>query len=693
MKNYKLSLIAMVVLSTTLVACNGSDKSLEITPKQIASEQGDSLLRNMAIDSGSTIISPDAVDVPGGEGITNLIDGNDGSKFLSFSNSVSVEFSAAKAYALKGYALISGNDAPERDPAEWTLEGSTDGATWVEVDSRSGQTFGSRGEKRTFELLTNEVEYQHYRFSFANNPATAAGIFQLAEIELTVVADAPLVDFASNVSRAEIGGKVQFWDRSLANPTGWAWTFEDGEPATSTERNPAVTFSSLGAKSVTLVATNDKGSNTLVQEQVVHIWDSQNPWAGYVKPTVTMLPHKPEHEGQAAFNRVMPDIEQVIHDISLAVAQVLYHDVTEAPLFKTVTFETDEYDFPAAKSGTDVDMILLMDVNHLANKAAEGDEALRDEVIGMLWHELTHGYNNSPNSGEYVVGNEYHSYLESLANYMRIKAGFHESRRAGIKWIDSWNDDAYEQTSFFLEWVANTHRTVDFIYLFNKAAGDLKEWSFDAAFKSVFGDDRGITIVFKEYQDYLKTQGINPPFPTPVEGFKNVAVDEGVIISTNATTVVIPDWDAYEGEDKLIDNNVNKKFNAFIEGTWWLEDHASHLFPINEVTDVEVTFELPEAIVLHKYSVTTGNDNAHRDPTLWSISGSTDGTSWVELDVDQYPESPDRLTTFHYDIDDATTAYKYYQLVFENTQPEGESIGGDNGRLIQLGEIALLTAE
>lgn len=690
MKNNKLSLIAMVVLSATLAGCNGSDKSLEITPKQTQEDKQDSLLRNMAIDSGGTIMSPDSVDSPGAEGVTNLIDGNDGSKFLSFSDSVSVEFSAAKPYALKGYSLISGNDAPERDPASWTVEGSTDGTTWTEIDSRSGQSFGSRGEKRSFELLTNETEYQHYRFSFTNNPETAAGIFQLAEIELTVVADAPLVAFASNVSRAEIGEKVQFWDQSLANPTGWKWTFEDGEPATSTDRNPAVTFTSLGAKSVTLVASNDKGENELVKEQVVHIWDSQNPWAGYVKPAVTLVAHKAEHEGQTAFSRVMPDIEAVIHDISLQIVKVLYKDVAEAPLFKTVTFETGEYDFPAAKSGTDEDMILMMDVNHLANKAAEGDDALRDEVIGMLWHELTHGYNNSPNSGEYAAGNEYHTYLESLANYMRIKAGFHESRRAGIKWVDNWNVDAYDQTSFFLEWVTNSHRSVDFIYLFNKAAGDLEEWSFDAAFQSIFGEDKGVSVFWQEYHDAL---GIEPPYPTPVDGYRNFAIDDGVSISTNATTVIIPDWDAYEGEDKLIDNNVTKKFNAFIEGTWWLEDHASHLFPINDITNVEVTFELPEATVLHKYSVTTGNDNPQRDPTSWTVSGSTDGEVWTQLDSDNYPSDPERLITFHYDIDDAVTAYKYYQFVFENTQPAGDSIGGDNGRLVQIGEIALLTEE
>jgi len=84
MKNNKLSLIAMVVLSTTLSGCNGSDKSLEITPKQTQDNQNNSsALRNMSVDSGSIITSPDAVDAPAAEGVSNLIDGNDGSKFLS----------------------------------------------------------------------------------------------------------------------------------------------------------------------------------------------------------------------------------------------------------------------------------------------------------------------------------------------------------------------------------------------------------------------------------------------------------------------------------------------------------------------------------------------------------------------------------------------------------------------------------
>jgi hypothetical protein len=272
---------------------------------------------------------------------------------------------------------------------------------------------------------------------------------------------------------------------------------------------------------------------------------------------------------------------------------------------------------------------------------------------------------------------------------MRIKAGFNEHKRGGIEWVVDWNSSAYNQTSFFLEWVANSHRNTDFIYLFNKAAGELEEWSFDAAFKSIFGEDRGAAVLWAEYHQALK---IEPPFPTAVTGYRNFATDEGVAITTNATTVIIEAFGAEEGVDKLNDNNVQIKFNAFLEETWWLEQYAPELSPINDIDNVEVILELPEAINLQKYSVTTGNDNPQRDPTSWTVSGSMDGTIWTQLDTDNYPADPERLITYHYDIDDVAATYKYYQFSFENTQAESDNIGGDNGRLIQIGELALLTA-
>lgn len=684
MKNNKLTLVAIVIAST-LSGCN--DGSGPVATNQVEAKAPtvveSNAIRNMVTDAGSSIESING-DSPAAEGITNLIDGNVNSKFLNLSPQAEVIFSATKAYTLVSYKLSSANDAPGRDPSVWTLEGSNDKESWQVIDEQSGQTFSERFMTREFDLASNEEGFQFYRFNFQNTGLDDWGndIFQLAELALLVKADAPITEFTVSNKTPNVGDYVIFQDESLANPTSWQWTFEGGEPSTSNDPRPLVFYSTLGPKTVTLVAANDKGETTLVKENFIRVWDENDAWLGFPNPTVSYVKNLPDHPGQAALERVLPDLTQVIEEISLGVAKLLYNNVTEIKVFETLTFETGQYDFPAAKSGTDKDMILMFDLDHIANVELQGEETLRKEVMGVLWHELTHGYNQVPDSGVYQAGNELHSFLEGLANHIRLQAGYIELTP---KWIESWNDDAYNQTSLFLSWVAESNRNTDFIRLFNASAGSIENWSFDKAFKSIFGEARGIEVVFAEYQSYLQTIGLTPPYPTPVEGYENFAVGAGVVATTNATHIGI--WG--EGPDKLIDNNVKNKFNGVIEEPWWIPQYAPDLSPINEVDNVAVTIEVPEAKLLAKYSITTGNDNVQRDPTMWTVLASSDGENWIELDNDSYPANTERLTTYHFDIDNNNSEYRFYQFVFENTQ-EGSGIGGDDGRLIQIGEIALL---
>ena len=66
--------------------------------------------------------------------------------------------------------------------------------------------------------------------------------------------------------------QVQFTDNSTCDATTWAWTFEGGDPATSTEQNPVITYAIGGTYDVTLTVTNANGDNELVKEDymVVH---------------------------------------------------------------------------------------------------------------------------------------------------------------------------------------------------------------------------------------------------------------------------------------------------------------------------------------------------------------------------------------------------------------------------------------
>lgn len=53
------------------------------------------------------------------------------------------------------------------------------------------------------------------------------------------------------------------------------WAFEGGAPATSTEMNPTVTYDTPGEYNVTLVVTNDAGSETLVRENLIKVFEEQ----------------------------------------------------------------------------------------------------------------------------------------------------------------------------------------------------------------------------------------------------------------------------------------------------------------------------------------------------------------------------------------------------------------------------------
>lgn len=118
-----------------------------------------------------------------------------------------------------------------------------------------------------------------------------------ANLQLTGVADgfqttcAPQADFyaqvGTNLNNPDVpfnalsctNTNVRFYDNSTrAIATGWQWTFQDGNPSTSTERNPTVQFNSPGYKRVTLTVSNDHGSSFAENDYAVEIADQSVSW-------------------------------------------------------------------------------------------------------------------------------------------------------------------------------------------------------------------------------------------------------------------------------------------------------------------------------------------------------------------------------------------------------------------------------
>ncbi|WP_328828117.1 GH92 family glycosyl hydrolase [Streptomyces sp. NBC_00252] len=119
----------------------------------------------------------------GGEVKENLVDGESGTKWLTFASTGWVEFDLDKPAKIVTYALTSANDFAERDPRDWTLSGSTDGKDWKTLDTRSGESFADRFQTKSYDLA-EPAEYQHFRLDITKNNG-ASGILQLADVQFS----------------------------------------------------------------------------------------------------------------------------------------------------------------------------------------------------------------------------------------------------------------------------------------------------------------------------------------------------------------------------------------------------------------------------------------------------------------------------------------------------------------------------
>jgi subtilisin family serine protease len=163
----------------------------------------------VAVNVTAAVVAGDTIDTVGGvmtaagenpagwngkpEGVAQVFDNDAATKWLDFALSqpqtraswLLFRYPAGKACTITAYTLTSANDAAERDPAQWLLQGSNDGgATWTSLDGRTGEVFAQRRLKRTF-AVAQPRSFAAYRLAIQRvaNPARAIAV-QLAEWEL-----------------------------------------------------------------------------------------------------------------------------------------------------------------------------------------------------------------------------------------------------------------------------------------------------------------------------------------------------------------------------------------------------------------------------------------------------------------------------------------------------------------------------
>ncbi len=91
--------------------------------------------------------------------------------------------------------MTSANDAPERDPRDFILEGSNDGALWLSVDAQTGLVFNDQPGVGDNSQDTNRFEtyfftaatpgaYSQYRLVVNETFGTTSDRPQIGEIQL-----------------------------------------------------------------------------------------------------------------------------------------------------------------------------------------------------------------------------------------------------------------------------------------------------------------------------------------------------------------------------------------------------------------------------------------------------------------------------------------------------------------------------
>ena len=161
---------------------------------------------------------------------------------------------------LRGAAFKNGNGkytyalwvATNKDLMEWAIDSFSFPNT-LNINNLYKREWSFSNDKKAILISTKNI------------PLSATPLFFTEE---DVLLPTPIALFTSNVKKACPPFDVQYEDKS-ANATSVLWRFAGGTPATSTLRNPKVTYTQTGKFDVSLEVTNANGKHTYTKTQYV----------------------------------------------------------------------------------------------------------------------------------------------------------------------------------------------------------------------------------------------------------------------------------------------------------------------------------------------------------------------------------------------------------------------------------------
>ncbi|SNS46918.1 Por secretion system C-terminal sorting domain-containing protein [Ekhidna lutea] len=167
-------------------------------------------------------------------------------------------FSADKQTVFIG-DTVQFTDQSTGDPErwEWEFEGGNPGTSEVQNPSVVYEELGSYYVR--LEIFQGNLQARD----------TQADFIQVVERP-----DSLEVDFTQDKTEITVGDSISFSDLSVGEPVEWNWEFPGGEPATSTDQNPVITYPEPGTYSVTLSISDTTTTQSITKEDLVFVKDT-----------------------------------------------------------------------------------------------------------------------------------------------------------------------------------------------------------------------------------------------------------------------------------------------------------------------------------------------------------------------------------------------------------------------------------
>lgn len=564
------------------------------------------------------------------EDMHNLFDYNTGSKYLtgvkpSTNNPVEVILQLERSAPVVSYLIGSANDESGRDPAAWTLFGSKNGQNWTELDTRSGVSFSSRQDKKTFQF-DNAVSYRYYKITITENKGAAMtqfSEFQLADrkqagdgADVTHLVDTGTLSGSEDFKPEE--GKAKLFDRDTYTK------FLTNSKASSA--TPVIV--AFGMKQPTPVGAYAIGAGPDELERNPKTWTFEGStdgtgWTVLDRQSGIVFAREQE------MRRFSFDNKTAYSHYRIVITQNNGHLMTqfsELQLF-TAPDETGEPPASAEKESPSFDVTSLLAPESISGSLAVGEsESLRklfDYNTDSKYVSTMKGSAENPVEVSFRL-----SKICKITGYT-IGSGNDEGGRDPKSWTLYGKNDGGNWTEI------DSRTGITFESRQQLRNFTLDRWVEYDQFKLSVTENNGEPITqFSE----LRLTGILPGCATPY------------LISDSIDGSL--DINAGEGKAKLFDYDTGSKF-------------ATRAVPADNAP-VTVFFGLEQSFVIDTYIIGAGPDEPGRDPKSWKLYGSEDGDNWSILDSrsDESLGNRRSLRSFTFDNE---TPYQFYKVEISKT--------------------------